>query len=336
MKISITNYPLYKFPVLRKKKFNGGPYIFLRRLTDQFEKSPDINLQYFKTYSNLHLALGGKDLGKLDKCILRLDGMNIDIKDKNRKNQHKIFIDNILNSKAIVFNSKFCKDVWMKANDIKFPTNTIISNGVPLDQFSKNGHNMRDSLGFTKNDFIIVSSARWRRHKRLKELIEFFKIIKTKNNSYNFKLLILGNTINFENNIDTKDIYFAGDIDSRDLSSWFRTADLYINMAWLEPSGNTHLEAIASGVPVLTVNNGGLKETVIATNSGIISHSDKIYNYDLIDYYNPPKPDYEILYNDFEKILSKLNEIKENINLEPIDIKTISNQYKTFFQYVLK
>ncbi len=332
MKISVINYPLYKIPYLRKKKFNGGPYIFLRRLTDQFENTNNINLKFTSKNSDIHLSMGGKKINYKLNYVLRLDGMFIDSKDNNRLLKNKILKESILNANGLIFISKFCKDLCNSIFDIKFPLQTVINNGVPLKNFSKIGPNNRAIAGFKAEDFVIVSSARWRRHKRLKELIEFFYLIKRYNKSFNFKLLILGKTNNLYNSFSDNDVFFTGDIDNKDLPMWFRSANAYINMAWIEPAGNTHLEAIATGLPVLTVNNGGLKETVLETKSGIVSNADKKYNYELVDYYNPPKPDYRILLNDFKKLLNQYDSIRNNIHLDSIDIKNVSKKYSNFFE----
>ena len=79
-------------------------------------------------------------------------------------------------------------------------------------------------------------------------------------------------------------------------------------------------------MPVLCVNNGGLKETIKLTKA-IISHADKNYNYELVDYYNPPKPNYSILMEDF-KILTNYEEIKKSIDRVQLILKIQLNNIK--------
>jgi len=334
MNISITNYPFYKYSLF-KKKFNGGPYIFLRRLSDAIEKHHNIYIRPSYLFPECTLYLGGKKINK-KKYLLRLDGLNIDIKDKNRIKQHQIISQNIINSSGIVFISEYCKKVHSKYFNIKNKKVRIINNAVPLNTFKKNGYNLREKLGYNSSDFVLICSARWKRkHKRLDEILEFFSILKQNITSMNFKLLVLGSfpdKIVHQNNYN--DVFFAGDIDFRDLPKWYRSANLFLHMAWIEPLGNSPLEAIASGIPILCVNNGGLKEIVLKTKSGIVSKADYEYDYSLIDYYNPPKPNYETLLDDFKKLLVKYNQIKNNIYLEPIDIINTSKQYIEFFNEI--
>ena len=61
---------------------------------------------------------------------------------------------------------------------------------------------------------------------------------------------------------------------------------------------------------------------------------DKNYNYELVDYYNPPKPNYSILMEDFKKILTNYEEIKKSIDLSPIDIRNTAKQYKNFINEI--
>lgn len=328
MKISITNYPFYKYSIF-KKKFNGGPYIFLRRLSDSLEENYNLKIKPFFLFPDYTIYLGGKKIRKKN-YILRLDGVNIDIKDEQRKEKNKIISENIYYSSGIIFHSEFSKKIHEKYFDLSEKKYKIIHNGVPLNKFNSNGNNLRKLLGFKIDDFIIICSGRWkRRHKRLIEIIEFFNIISENISNYNFKLLVLGDIpINFKTN--NEKILFAGDIDVIDLPNWYRTGNLYIHMAWIEPSGNSHLEAIASGLPVLCVNNGGLKETVKLTNSGIVSKADKEYDYELTDYYNPPKPNFNTLFNDFKKLILNYNKYKNQIYLKPIDIKNTAKEYLDF------
>ena len=55
---------------------------------------------------------------------------------------------------------------------IKIP-NIVIHNAVDIAQFSNFGHNLRRKFGFDENDRVIVTSASWRRHKRLNGLLNF-------------------------------------------------------------------------------------------------------------------------------------------------------------------
>ena len=92
-----------------------------------------------------------------------------------------------------------------------------------------------------------------------------------------------------------KNVIYAGEISPSKLPDWYRTADIYIHLAWIEPCGNTQIEAMASGLPVICCNNGGIGETVKNANGGIVVDCDQKYEMNKIDYYNPLEPCYEKL-----------------------------------------
>ena len=53
------------------------------------------------------------------------------------------------------------------------------------------------------------------------------------------------------------------------ISFLHRTADIYVHLAWIEPCGNTQIEAMACGLPVVCCNNGGIGETIKNSSGGI-------------------------------------------------------------------
>ena len=108
-----------------------------------------------------------------------------------------------------------------------------------------------------------------------------------------------------------------------------------MHLAWIEPNANSQAEAIASGLPSLCANNGGNFELVIKSNAGIVSSCDKIVKNGLINYYNPPEPDYEILKNDFMKIYENYDVFKKNINRKNIDISNTAENYIQFCEDIL-
>ena len=55
--------------------------------------------------------------------------------------------------------------------------------------FNPNGPNKRNLLNIKEDEFVIIVSSAWRRHKRLKEILELFEILKNKIKK--LKLIIL-------------------------------------------------------------------------------------------------------------------------------------------------
>ena len=71
----------------------------------------------------------------------------------------------------------------------------------------------------------------------------FFKL---KSKIRKLKLIILGN---YNKKITDPDIFVAGNISPDHLPEWYRSANLYIHLSWIDQNPNTLVEAIACGLP---------------------------------------------------------------------------------------
>lgn len=47
----------------------------------------------------------------------------------------------------------------------------------------------------------------------------------------------------------------------------------------------------------------------------------------MLDYYNPPKPDYNVLINDFNTLIKNRSNFSASIKFEFLDINYAANQY---------
>lgn len=63
-------------------------------------------------------------------------------------------------------------------------------------------------------------------------------------------------------------VIFAGRVPHHDLPAWYRTADVFVLPSEFDNSPNVALEAMASGVPVVATDVGGLRELVQAGVNG--------------------------------------------------------------------
>ena len=322
MKIAIEKYPF----IFNEKI---GPYIFLERISKQF-KNKGINLtnKFDPFYDFAIFANTNKSIYK-KPYFLRIGGIFFDKKNTaiNTFEANKKIFESIDNSIGTIFISEFTKNLVKKFHkNLKVP-NVVINNSVPLNLFSPKGDNLRDKLKLKSNDFVIITSATWRRHKRLNEIIKLFYKLKTEID--NLKLIILGE---YDLKKNDPNIILAGNIKHFKLPEWYRTANAYVHLSWIDQNPNTLVEAIACGLPSLCTNNGGTHELIKKTNSGIVSNADKNYDYQLVDYYNPPEPKYDLLVNDFMKIYNNYAKFKKGINTDPIDINNAAVKYLNFFR----
>ena len=262
--------------------------------------------------------------------VLRLDGIYIDKLNtiKNSEIENKKIFDSIKNSSGVIFNSQYSKKIVETLYQKIDKPNTIIANGVDQSLFKPDGENLRQKFGIEEDEIVLITCAFWRRHKRLKETIIFFnKLIKKRKEK--FRLIIIGSD-KIDHTEKDERIIFSGLVDNNDLPKWYRTANIYIHLSWIEANANSQCEAISCGLPVLCSNNGGNYESVINLNSGIVSNCDENFNYKMVDLYNPPEPDYNILMEDLDKLINDKRDFKSNELIKKIDLDRISNEYLEF------
>ncbi|WP_415308673.1 glycosyltransferase family 4 protein [Candidatus Pelagibacter sp. Uisw_099_02] len=310
----------------------SGPNVFISRLFRSFNTNSLFNVKsgIFPNYDlGLYLVKKGK-LNFKKPYFLRNGGIYIDKVDtiKNSKFINSEIFKSAEYSKGIIFNAEFCRKLFFSFYKLKnkIPT-TVIYNGVPLSLFNPDGLNFRNRIGFSQKDKVIIVSASWRRHKRLEETIKLLEKLNDDNNE-NFRLIVLGKvdkTLRIK-----KNIYFAGEVIPSSLPNWYRSADIYLHLSWIEPNANTLAEAIGSGLPCICTNNGGVGETVKMCNAGIVSNADDDYQFNSVDYYNPPEPNYTELKKDILTLFDNLKYFKNNIDRNPINIDNIAVQYSDF------
>lgn len=324
MNLAIDYYPFLKF-------YHSGPKVFLNRLKDSLIKQNLCNISSpFLPFHDIALfSVNEKNLFKKD-YIIRVDGIYFDSKNTQGDtfNLNKKIFDSIERSKGIIYISEFSRRMVHQFYKKPNVPETVIHNKVPLNIFKPTGDNFRFDLGIKESDRILITSAHWRRHKRLKETIELLKILNYQGN-YTYKLIVLGGEK--KENIN-ENIFFIGEIKPHLLSKWYRTGDVYVHLAWIEPCGNTQIEAMASGLPVVCCNNGGIGETVKHANAGVVVDCDQKFEMKYIDYYNPPKPNYIKLVTAINNIFNNLKKYKNEINYNYLDIDFGARLYYEFIR----
>ena len=318
-----------------------GPYIFLDRLAASLSSTCNVDVVSTKNLKyDLALYCNVRKSRLITRpYILRCGGLYFDNKntagDTEKLNQ-KIF-KSIDGAKGVVFVSQYIEKLIRNFKGrISCPT-VVIPNAVPLDQFSPKGRHHRDDIGLDKDEVVFVTSAKWRRHKRLKETIEVFQEFRRRFKMKS-KLLVLGGGAaeNSGGTIESESgIINVGYVPPEELPDWYRTGDIFLQLAWIEPYGNTQIEAMACGLPVICTNNGGIGESIISCSGGKVSVADKQYNFEMIDYYNPPRPDFESLLFDIEGVVRDLELYKERIDRSRLDINGVAARYVDFGKKVL-
>ena len=265
----------------------GGPSIFGNRLKVELERQGFL----FSNSSKNRIAITTGIHKKDSFNILRLDGLYLDsgntLGDSGSLN--KPIFDCYQSFDHVVFQSEYAKNVYEAFTGAKRP-HSIIYNGVE-DSFFKDCDPIDKPYGFDK---VLIASSKWRRHKRIEEVIEAFKDKRLKN----IALVILGGY----KTIDMPNVFSLPMIPSYELPNYYKMADAMIHLCWLDCCPNSVVEALASGLPVICSHNGGTHELV--KGDGLVLQLEDDYNYgDMVDLYNPPKVDVDNITNAILKIL---------------------------------
>ena len=171
----------------------------------------------------------------------------------------------------------------------KFEKNIhIVPTGMEVEKFFKENVNYKDvdrlkrKLGIQRKDFVILFVGRLASEKNVEFLIncqkELVKKIK------NIKLLIVGDgpdkekyeELSKENGLEGS-IIFNGKAAWEEMPIYYHCADLFATASTTETQGLTVIEAMASGVVPLCIEDEAFLSTVTADLNGIIFKDEKEY-----------------------------------------------------------
>ena len=91
---------------------------------------------------------------------------------------------------------------------------------------------------------------------------------------------------------------------------------------------------MACGLPVICCNNGGIGETVKFASGGLVVETDPQFEFEELDYYNPPKPNYNKLIEAIQEIFSNYELYKNKINYNYLNIDNAAIEYTDFIKKV--
>ncbi len=138
----------------------------------------------------------------------------------------------------------------------------VIYNGVDTGKFHPDNrgryrNEIRRRHGLADNDFVALFVGSGFERKGVESLIKAVESIPEP-----VSLLIAGKgpAAKFRNKIKNQKIIFCGP--RKDIMAYYAAADIFVFPTIYEPFGNVHLEALASGLPVITTRNSGAAEII--------------------------------------------------------------------------
>jgi UDP-glucose:(heptosyl)LPS alpha-1,3-glucosyltransferase len=160
-------------------------------------------------------------------------------------------------AERVIANSQMVKDEIVALYG--YPANQIevIYTGVPLELFSsahKQRSEKRRMLGLNENDIaLLFVGSGWAR-KGLRETIDAIAAC----GNPHLRLIVAGR--GNEAKFKTPTAHFLGVVD--EMPALYAAADIFILPTYYDPFSNACLEALASGLPVITTRDNGLSEII--------------------------------------------------------------------------
>ncbi len=174
--------------------------------------------------------------------------------------------------------SSFLKN-WSEELGAKCPK-IIIPNAVNIKHFSREYpkvelDKLRKCLGLEENDKIIITTSRLSRKNAVDDVIRAMAILKSQGKT-NYKFLILGSGNNEEKlkNLANKlgvcdQVIFVGFVKHDEMPKYLKISDIFIRPSLSEGLGNSFLEAMAAGLPVIATPVGGIPDFLFDGKTGL-------------------------------------------------------------------
>lgn len=180
----------------------------------------------------------------------------------------------------------------------------LIYTGIDPDNWILKETDFRDEFKIDNETILLTSTARFSKEKGHEFLLRSISVLKENfnNKDINFKFILVGDgelldpMIQLSKNLNIyEDIIFTGFRD--DISNILNSSDIFICMSEKEAFGISIMEAMASGLPVISTDSGGTGEIITNGKTGIlldfndieslsISMSSLIQDRELRDFYS--------------------------------------------------
>ena len=156
----------------------------------------------------------------------------------------------------------------------------IVPTGIPLEKFyddipSEKINTLKNNLGLSQNDFVILFLGRVAKEKSIDVLISQMPQILAR--IPNAKLLIVGGGPYFDvlKNLVASlkvesSVIFAGEVPWDNINLYYKLADVFATASTSETQGITYIEAMASKIPVVAKNDESIRDLIEHKKTGYV------------------------------------------------------------------
>ena len=146
----------------------------------------------------------------------------------------------------------------------------VIFNGVDLERFHpKNKERYRQEVrrqyGVTDTEFVTLFVGSGFERKGVKYLLEAAELLDV---PVTIMIVGKGSEEKFRHGVRKQRVIFCGP--QKQIERYYAAADAFVFPTIYEPFGNVHLEALASGLPVITTKNSGASEVIEQGRNGFV------------------------------------------------------------------
>jgi glycosyltransferase involved in cell wall biosynthesis len=192
----------------------------------------------------------------------------------------RIFEEKMLErSNKIIAVSDFTRRELLQYYKVKEDKIRVIHNGVDVNKFQPTGdkRKAKEALGFSPDDIAILSVGRLYARKGLFTLIESMPLVARKFKNAKFIIAGKGHSnemkklVSYAAKLGVKDnIVFTGYFPDKKLPKLYQAADIFAFSTFYENLPFAVLEALSSGLPVVTTNVGGIPEMIDSGRNGFL------------------------------------------------------------------
>jgi len=195
-----------------------------------------------------------------------------------------LFHQLILKLEKIIFESGQCKKIIAISEMVKrdilkhyqLPEDRVevVYNGVRLDRFHPDNRNrfrseMRKRFKISDGEVVVLFVGSGFERKGLEYLVKAVQYLERKN----WRLVLVGKGnweryLSFASKENQRKIIYLDPIDA--IEKLYAAADLFVLPSIYEPFGNANLQALASGLPIITSRNCGAAEIITPKKEGIV------------------------------------------------------------------